>query len=247
MSSVQFKSAEKAIDAFKNTSCSAWSVWQSKQLLYKGIGSDDLESFLDLLADGSTNAVYTIAYYEDIADRKSINSKTPFDGSFNFKLNSEDQEIDNRQYKSFYKSSELLSKVNGLEDKFNLLMEKMDGKADSEDENRLGVIGEILDHPAIRPVIPQLLQNVVSKIFATPSQVRELPKMQAVSGVGTVATNQATDNQNITAYQAAEIERAIERLIKADPKLSEHLTKLADMSERDPESFNLIISAFDAK
>jgi len=123
----------------------------------------------------------------------------------------------------------------------------MDGKADSEDENRLGVIGEILDHPAIRPVIPQLLQNVVSKIFATPSQVRELPKMQAVSGVGTVATNQATDNQNITAYQAAEIERAIERLIKADPKLSEHLTKLADMSERDPESFNLIISAFDAK
>lgn len=232
MASVQFKSAEKASEAFGNTECQAWSVWTGKQLMYKGIGVADLDAFLDLLKDnGASNAIYTIAYYEEITDKKKINSKTAFDGSFNFRMNDEGQEITGDQYHKFYRNNEVQSRLSGLEKKFELLMEKFDSDVETETENKLGVIGEVLSHPAIAPVIPQLMQQIVAGLFKPVQQVP--PRLQAVAGIGNIAE------------QDPRLAEVITRLLKADPKLVDHLIKLADMSENDPQNFAIVVAALE--
>jgi hypothetical protein len=111
MPSVQFRSAADVLKAFENIKCPAWSLWDGKRFMFKGTGADELESFLDLMNEnGASNAVYSLAYYDKATTAAAVNSKTPIDGSFNFRLNSEEMEVNTGQYRDFVRQSALCQK-----------------------------------------------------------------------------------------------------------------------------------------
>lgn len=248
MASVQFRSIADTVAAFERMSCEVWSLWDGKRFMFKGVGADELRGFLDLMDNnGSTNAAYILAYYDGLEDASTVNNKTAFDGSFSFRLNSDGTEITTGQYKRIHTDNELVSKVNALEHKLDAVLERDDDE-DSE-SNSLGVIGQILGHPSIAPVLPLLVEKIVSSILS-PAAVQPVLSMptqlplRKVSGVDPV--HAAAHASAVEGVKDAVLQNAISRLQKADDKLALHLSKLADLSERDPNSFNYIVKMLES-
>jgi hypothetical protein len=240
MASIQFRSIADTVSAFDKLDCDVWSLWDGKRFMFKGAGSDELQAFLDLMNNnGSTNAAYILAYYEGVKDASAINSKTAYDGSFTFKLNSDGTEITTGQYRSLQNGNELQSRVAGIEHKLDLLIASESEIETEESGNRLGVIGEIIAHPAIAPLLPVLVEKIVSSIFSSaerPAVPMPAVPLRKVSGIETQSVKPAND-----AAKSDLLRKSVERLLKADPELPLHLSKLADMSERDPNGFNYIV------
>lgn len=205
--------------------------------MYKGTGSEELEGWLDLmLKGGQSKAGYTLVYYEGITDKSAVNNKTAFDGSFNFKLTNDPTE----SYKQLPYGNELTSKVTALEAKLDRLLDDDGSDVETESENRLGVIGEIIGHPAIAPFVPVLIEKIVSSVFGNgqqPQPVTMSQPLRKVSGIGETVAAVKTD--------LSLLDRSIDRLKIADPKLDIHLKKLADLAERDPNSFKYIVGVLE--
>lgn len=232
MSAIQFRSIGDTVAAYERLDCPVWSLWDGKRFMFKGEGADELRAFLDLMNNnGSTNAEYVLAYYEGVADKSAVNSKTPFDGSFRFRLNSDGTEITTGQYRQIGSINEMQTKMSVIESKLDVLLsEEDDGEGESES---LGIVGQILGHPSIAPMIPVLVEKIMSSVF-NPAAVQPAPSMpplRKVSGIEPVSA----------AHSDAVLQNAIDRLSKADPKLALHLSQLADLSERDPNSFNYVV------
>lgn len=233
--SVQFKSKEATIQAFQNVEVEAWSVWQHKQLLFKGIGDQDLNAFLDMLCENSTNAIYTIKWYEDIHDKKAIKDNTPCDGSFNFKLNADTQEINQSQYGVIKHNNELASRVGAMESKFDLILEKLEGESEEEEQpNRLGIIGDIIGHPAIAPMIPTFIAMLTGTQYPAGNYKGHLQPMQNYQATVGNIPNETKLND------------AIERLKLYDDKLADHLLKLAIIAETDRNTFAMVMQTLEA-
>lgn len=226
--SVQIKGKDKLLEAFDNIKVEAFSIWQGKQMLVKGFGMEELTALIEMFEDGATNAPYTIKWYEDITDKKQIKNNTPDDGSLNFRLNGEAQEITNAQYSAVHNRNELISKIGALENKFDTVLERLDSEPEPEQENKLGFIGEILGHPSIAPLIPQF----VSMLMGT-GQSSQPARLPQVATLGNVPNDSA-------------MTEAITKLKLYDSKLSEHLAKLAHLAEKEPATFTMIMNSLDS-
>lgn len=235
-SSIQFRGKAAVIEAFENVDAKAFTIWQGKQYLFKGMGEEELEAFLNMLEQNSMNCIYTVKVYEDIADKKAIKSNTPDDGSFNFRLNADEQLITNNQYAASYNRNELISKIGALENKFDTVMAKLEEEPEEDEQpNRLGIIGDIIAHPAIAPIIPQLAAMLMGMAQRQGQNFQQPRVMQP----GTVGNIPSTNNSPM-------LNDAIERLKLADSKLAEHLLKLANLAEKDPGTFAMFLQTLEA-
>lgn len=235
MASVQFRGLADAVEAFENTGCAAWSLWQGRQFITKGIGEDELNAFLTLLAKNElSSAVYTIAYYEGVEDKTKINNKTPIDGSFNFYLSDNAVEIKGMYDKRVTLGNDVQSRIAGLENKLDKVLQQFedDGDGIDEPENKLGIIGEILGHPQLGPLCQQILMKLATSAIS-PGQPAEPAKLAKVAGFGNAA-----DNDTV-------LENALSRLLKIDSKLPQRLQKLAVLAEQDLNTYNYITGMLD--
>lgn len=223
MASIQFKGVDSVIEAYENREVAPWSIWQGKQFMFKyegnnvAEGAQQLTATLELLKE-SSNAIYTLKVYEDLKGGK-IKSNTADDGSFNFKLNGDEQTITQNQYASLKYNDKLSERLERIE---QALLERED--EEPEPENKLGVIGEIISHPTIAPIV----QNIVAAIFSKGQSPAQTPRV-ALSGVN----------------DESELKEAVEALKKHDSKLTEHLQKLAALAEQSPESFKFLLTTLD--
>jgi hypothetical protein len=226
-SSIQFFGIESVIAAYEARNVAAFAIWQGKQFQFPCVpdsvedGSVELQAILERLAK-STNAIYTLKVYEDVPTGGKIKSNTPDDGSFNFRLNADEQLITQSQYASYRKTEEIHTRLAAIEQKLNVEEDDED-----EPENKLGLIGEIIGHPAIQPIVQELFLSVISS-FKKPAQP---PAMQTarISGI---------DEDKM-------LQDAIKALQQHDVKLSEHLMKLAKLAQESPASFNFLIQTLD--
>lgn len=231
--SVQFRSKEHTLQAFINRGVEPWSVWQGKQYMFKGMGSDQFSEVLDMLCEsGSTNAIYTVKVYENIHDSLDIKNNTPDDGSFNFRLNGGEQEISNDQYytRRIGASNEIIKRLEQIEQKLS---------ADEEDEP--DTIGSIfLEHLKDPEKLGRLIQ-----------MTREILSPYQPGMVGNVyrtipATNQSAMGNDQTSEQKLErLSAAIDVLEKHDSHLVDHLEKLAKVAINNPPSFKVMLSMLD--
>jgi hypothetical protein len=224
-SSVQFKGLNSVIAAYENREVPAWSLWQGKQFMFKyegndiGEGSQQLQTILEALQN-SSNAIYTLKVYEDVPGGK-IKNNTPDDGSFNFKLNAENQEITVNQYGALRKQDKLEQELAEIK---QMLLER---EEEEEPQSKLGLIGEILNDPGISQIVQPLLMKFLGISGAPTPQTA----MRSISGINDDAP--------------ATLEKAIAILKQADPKLSEHLMKLANLSKESPDSFKFLLNTLD--
>jgi hypothetical protein len=228
-SSVQFGNIESVVNAYESREVAAWSLWQGKQFMFKyegadiGEGSVQLRATLDLLAE-SSNAIYTLKVYEELPGGK-IKSNTPDDGSFNFKLNAESQQLTQAQYSRSVNNQAILEKLNQLEARLN----EQDEDEDEPEPNRLGLIGEIIGNPTLQPIITNLITAIFSKAGTPTPQPPPPMQRAALNGVG----------------DEVQLMEAIQELKKHDANLTEHLAKLAKIATESPDSFKFLLQTLD--
>ena len=230
--SIQFRDKEQVLEAFNNRKVNAWSIWCSKQFMFKGLGEESLEQILETLSSGSTNAIYTLRVYEDINDLKKIKSNTADDGSFNFRLNDEAQTLNQEQYSHWRNSNAMLSQMKALEAK----MDALQAREDEENEEEQTGIGKLLEHPAIAGVAPMVIEALVSAVTGIfkNNQIPQLQQSQpqpqqrgAINGVKEFDENKALE--------------ILEKLHVYDNDLLTHLEKLLAMAENNNDLFNTLL------
>lgn len=218
--SIQFHNLESTVNAFTNRGVDAFSISQAKQFMFKGVGLDELQNILNALKSGATNAVYTLKVYEGIEDDVNIKSNTPDDGSFNFRLNAPEMALTQSQFTSYKGNAELLERLEAIEEKLET----------PEAVNSLGKIGDVLAHPVLAPLVPMLVEKIMSFIMSNPQPGN---KQIAISGL--------SDNSEI---QNGNILLIVDELKKYDPDLEKHLYKLLDLAKSKPDTFKQIMIIF---
>ena len=226
MASAQFTNKEDVLQAYDTNGISVWAIFANKVPFIKGEGYQALEKALDLLEEKTTNCLYTLKVYEDI-NPKSIREKTEASAGFNFYLNAESQMITTGQYQRMYApNNELISVVNGLKKE----LEAMKAERDEEPPpSKLGIVGEIMDHPVIGSILEKIAMKFIDQAIPAGTNIAEVLPMRAV---GNISTDQ-------------DLVKALEKLKQYDPNLTKHLQKLADIAEKEPATFAMVISALD--
>lgn len=234
---VQFWGIDAVMQAFESRQVPAWSLWQGRDYLFKGIGDGDLRAVLDTLKNSFNDPIYTLKVYEEISDPIKIKDKTPHDGCFNFKLNNP-MHLDGVGYVSPNSNFQLAKKVEELEKR---LLERDMQEGDEEEESE--TIGQVIQDEVIGVIRDpnRLLQwmEVIKGLF-NPNQPAA-PRTALPATVGNV--------MNETALTAEEKEKQADRLLiaidaleKADPNIVEHLEKLAEIATKNPKQFKFLIS-----
>lgn len=170
--SVQFRGFDQVLKAYEMKGIGTWSMWQGKSMLHKcecsdvSEGLEELRQWLQMLGT-SSNAIYTLCVYEEPTKGK-INSSTPNDGSFNFRLNMEEQTVTNFQY---YASVQALQKE--IEDlKLKLAGTDEEDDDDDDEEDTFDKIERIMGLPVVSAAI--------GKIFGFEFESKQLGKVAGV-------------------------------------------------------------------
>lgn len=250
-SAVQFYGIDNVVKAFEYKKISTWAIFQGRQLLHKCEGAameesaDMLQEYLEMIEAGGTGATYMLKVYECSEDQKKINEKTACDGSFNFRLISEET----RQQRSDNYSrgqQEILDRLEAIEEEKNKEPEGFGEK--------IGAM--LLADPTKLPLIISSLQSVIQLLLPTKKPLQPQQQMQPVYVQQPPPQLQQIQPAPVNDYgypaaisgieEPDELNKAIETLKKNDPKISEHLTKLAKMSEDNKETFTYLLSILDS-
>jgi len=248
MATIQFKGFDNVVKAFEYKEVDAWSIFDGKRLLHKGIGIDDLKQFLTLIMQ-STNAIYTLKVYEDIDDARKIKSNTPDDGSFNFRLNADEQDITFSQYQRTNNYKTVDERLGAIE---KLLAE------DPEDEDELSFmdsIGKAFEKSIVgaieEPDKPNFIADALKNIFniqlpVSKPAIGNVVHASTIAGLETGNENKPVpgdiEKNNDAADRLQRLGNAIDILEKHDKKLVEHLEQLAKIAQYNPQKFESLLT-----
>lgn len=222
--SVHFWGKANVLAAYNSLEIPAWSLWQGSQMLPFKYDGDDLNEGAEKLLSTfnamteSTNALYTLKVYETLKDGK-ISKSTPDSGAFNFRLNLELQGLNQQQLQSVTTRTQLESEIAALKSELAALRDELDEEPEPDNQPDMWErINGLLEKPAV--------VGAINRIFKLDLQ----PRAGSISGVP---------------VGEEKLSEAIEILKQHDPRLTEHLWKLAVMAQEKPNNFNFLLSTLD--
>lgn len=224
--SVQARDIPTLVKIYKNMGIPTWSVKQGSALCYKYIGEDieeggrQLEAYLDLLQDTESAAIYQLCLYEDFSGR--LTDKTECDLSNNFRLNDNTASYGSPDHFGGGYGA-ILGEIKTMRKELN------DLKNQQPEENKLGIIGEILEYESLQPIIMAIGNKCADWIMSPAKQVGELKR---VSGVPPGATQAKTCNWR----EDKQIGEAMD-VLALTGDLPEILAQLALLSRKKPTQF----------
>lgn len=246
MAAVQFYGMENVMSAAENLECPAWGIFINRSLFTKYEGDDlttslqFLQKNLEALQPSGTAAIYTLKFFEQQPGSKlKITEKSVCDaGSFNFKL----IEPEEREMRAIGNSSQygvIAEMRKEMQEMRQLIMEMSEPIEDSEPET----LGSVLLDAVKNPQQLMDLLNVGKMLLGIPVQ------QQPVHAIGNInsAAAQQQQPQEYSEETIVRLQTAVATLEKNDPKLVEHLEKLAAMSETDKGTFSFLLSMLDKK
>lgn len=230
---VQYKSKESVIQAYKMRDVAPFAVFSGKQFLYSCIpedvetGATNLEAYLDLLEDGQSAGIYTLTVYDDLQPGDKIKNNTPYDGSFNFRFL--DQPLGYIGNGPAY-INEMRTERLKLEKRIAELEAKQEGNG--EDANG---IGAILNSPLMEIILPHLaplISGIVGKLTnglglndGQPGrQLEEVPESSQLGAIPEIEPG-------------TKIREALAVLVEKAPDLPDLLAKLARIAVSKPIQF----------
>jgi hypothetical protein len=223
MASVQFIGRAALLKGMKDK-LDTWGLFQSKQFLVAGDGSEELDEFLQKLEPGGSVAVYTLKLYT-AAKAEDIDEKTPSQGSINFKLTDPATGTGSL--------AERLDRIEGM------LAGDFDGdeEPDENEESLAGIILGYLKDP----------QKIATIIGAFNDLKRgSVPAAMIPGAVGAFDDKPKGDAPPDWQNQVERLSKVLDRLQQADPGILEHLEKLADLAERKPDFFKMLLKQLDS-
>jgi len=240
MGSLQFLGIEDTLKAFEYRDVKVWSIFDGKRMIHKGAGETDLREFLEMISRSGTAATYILKVYEDIDDPKQVKSNTPDDGSFSFKLFGYESAgmggIVPRHYGDPVQAK-ILERLGAIEQQIN--------GEEGEEPDFIKSIGDAFIGMIQEPGKLGEFIEVIKPIFGGPQ-----PYNPMRAGIGNVKPVELPKQTNegglvLTEESLQRIGDAIEKIAVQDPKIVEHLEKLAAMAEKNPVKFRSTIGLFD--
>lgn len=232
MPAVQFIGRSAVVDAFKNRGLEVWGLFQSRQFITAGEGAEALNDFLLKLEPGGSMAVYTLQVYKN-ADPEEITNKTENNGAVNFKLTDPNLagtggDVNNR-----------LARLEGI-----IAGSEDDDDDDNGEDSLTGIIMGWLKEPDKLATAIGAFQALVKGTGA--GSIAPMP-----GAVGTIEDRRETPSYAIGGQQSDEVRThrlamALDQLEKKDPKILDHLEKLASLATNKPDLFKFLITQLDA-
>jgi len=227
LTGVQLIGRKAVIERFTKFGAESWALYQGKQFICGGAGSNDLDEWLtDFEATGST-ATYTLRVYDGDQVPTSSNANADYLACLNFKI---DDAYEGYGISGHNKN--LMERIKGLE-------KKLEGGDDDEPGTDFNsVIMGWLENPEKLGMIAGAIRTLMGGSPVQPIGALPAP-IQTMSGV---------DPQNQTSMEdkLTRLSRALDTLEKHDTQLVTHLEKLAQLASTDKLLFQAVIAKLDA-
>lgn len=228
MTGVQLIGKDAVLSSFGKFDGDAWGLYQGKQFIVGGVGSDELNDWLTGFKAAESTATYTIKIFDSDVAPTASTANADYLACMTFKL------VDTYDgYGIAGHSAKLMDRIAGLEKKVKEYEEGEDSEGTDLNDIIMGWFSD-----------PQKLGQVAGafrQLMGGPGAPPAIP-VQTVSGVrgADPATGQDVEQR------AIRLARALDELEKKDPKIVEHLEKLANLAKSDPLIFQGVLSKLDA-
>jgi hypothetical protein len=232
MTGVQLIGREQVLSTFDAIGAKSWALYQGKQFIVGGTGSDSLDLWLTNFATAGSTATYMLRAYEADEVPTSATGNTDYIACISFKV------VDPYEGMGIHgQNSKLVERIGALEKQLK------DKDEDSGGED----IGDIVMGWLSDPIKLNQVAGAVRMMFGTGGSVggyveqppTAVPQLQTVSGMNP----QTEVDQDALLDQ---VSGALDVLSKKDKNLVKHLTKLAELAEKEPALFQAVISKLDA-
>lgn len=244
MAGAQFIGKERLLAAFERRGGGAWQLVQGKKLCATGDGSTELEEWIDIFAGADSRSPYTLQLYGDM-EPGDITKGTHPEASWDFMIH-ETRPAGSAVSGTMGVVSKLQQKIDDrIAEKIGALIDK-----DDEPEEAEGIdINAIINHYAHNPEKLGQAVGAIQGIFGMLKNMLGMNGQQQATGAIGSVFQPDTPRHNVnqaTGYPEGTVERltaVLDILGKRDPKLLEHLEKLAAM---DDFTLSLILAKLDA-
>lgn len=262
-SSIQFYGVTEVLNAAKNRNCPGWAIFQSRQFMFK-CELESIEESLQVLEQTldcieHSDAMYTIKFFETEDGKKAklrIKENTPCDGSFNFRM-IEQEEREQRKQLFASNSGKTLGRIDSLEQKFDKFLELYNqGGEEDEDDGPVSfekVALGYIDDPNKLKDLAQAMQ-MFKPLFSPAAPVIDINqggmgRMGQIGNPETPAAPRTGENLSQAEMQqrGVRVAAALDTLERNDPKIVEHLEKLAAISQNNKPGFSLMLNMLDAQ
>jgi len=239
-SAVQFFGIGPVVSAYEGRGIDTWAIFQGKDMLTSGDNAEQLRAYLSMLAPHGSVAPYKLCFYREV-EPDEVRPKTECDSSFGFKLT--EAGAGGIGAVRMAGAGDIVSqKVNSYiaDEVGKVLEEKLSGKGGSKKAGFVDELVELLYDPDRLITIVAGIKN----IFSPGADMG----LHAVSGVYPPVRRAGIKQSDMGKTEASLLERletTLNILEQHDPRLVEHLGKLAQLAQNDPPLFRSIISKID--
>lgn len=252
MANVQFFGLDRTVEAYEFKEVDTWAICQGKMFIQSGSGPDELRQFLDMLSQDGAAAVYTLRVYRNVQP-DAITDKTECHGSFNFKLTERAGgataavagavKPTRTDYISNLVSERVTEHVaNVIDKKFERLLEMEEEERQEKSAGIGNIIADVFTDPNKLAGFVGLVKSMFSQ--AAPASIPA-----SLAGVGAPAapgqTERPADLPPQLMQQQERLVTVINRLEKADPEILRHLEGLANLAEKNPQFFKMLLTQLD--
>lgn len=235
-SSAHFFGIPAVIAQYESSNLPTWGVFQNKHFLRAGDNADELQKYLTSL-DGSV-ALYSLCLYD--VEPENVRKNTEYDYSFAFKLTDAGGYSGGVRVAGGYGGDIVMQKMHGImsEKVGRIIEDEMSGKKKDSKPSVLDELVDLLHDPDRLVTIIAGVKNIFSPSPYTPA---------GISGVEIPMRRAGTAQQPVmpTENDLVRLQNAINILEQKDPKLVEHLEKLAKLAQDEPMLFKGVIGKLD--
>lgn len=231
MTGVQLIGKDQVISTFEALDSRSWALYQGKQFIVGGVGSDYLDTWLTNFAAAGSTATYMLRAYETDGVPSSSTANTDYIACISFKV------VDPYDGMGIHgHDRKLVDRIGALEKQ---LKEK---EEEPESEDLSSIVMGWLSDPVKLNHVAGAFRTIMGGGTGVGGYVENTsaaaPQLQTVSGVN---PQPAVDQDAMLDQLSA----ALDTLGKKDKDLVKHLNKLAELSEKNPQLFKVLISNLD--
>lgn len=237
---IQLRGKDQVIEAYENNDVPVWSIFQYKALITKGEGTEMLSKFLDLLATNAAGAIYTLKTYEDIDDPKKVKEKTEATGSLNFRLEAKDYEENGGGgiYETKKERYVMWNEIRELQKRIDEMNANPPEEKQTLEQAAIGLLSSPGELASLILAFKELFSgSKTSTPYPQLPQTEQPYRASAIAGVNI----DDMPTKELTEIEQKKLEDALSVLIEKDKNLPNHLSKLAEIAEKNPGKFKILL------
>jgi len=225
MSGLQLLGKDSIIDAYNECGYDTFALFQGKNFV-TGKGADELALWIDKFSPAGSSATYSLRLYADV-EPEEVSAKTEYTAAFGCKLS---DPYGGLGVVGGYNAA-LLKRIEALE--------KGTKDEDDDDDNDIGkiIMGYLKNPHDLATAV-----GAFRTLFGMAGGAPPAPQLGAIGAFEPGQEGQLSQDQE---QQYKRLAAVLERLQKADPQILPHLEKLADIAEKQPATFKMLLSTLD--